>query len=80
MHFDQIVLDNLQTVDFDEQALRIGCFLTCLSQKSEIMYGASMNVEKLKLFVRSKAKEPNPDMIAIVYQTLDMCNDRGNVD
>ncbi|XP_011145648.1 pheromone-binding protein Gp-9-like [Harpegnathos saltator] len=76
MHFDQIVMDNLQTIDFDEKALRLGCFLTCLGQKKEIMSGAYINIENIKKILRSKVKEPKPDMIAEFYQVLDMCNDQ----
>ncbi|XP_011145650.1 pheromone-binding protein Gp-9 isoform X2 [Harpegnathos saltator] len=74
MHFDQIVTDNLQTVDFDEKAKRLGCFFSCLGQKMGIMTDGHLNVDKMKQIIRSKVK--NPEKLAVGYRILDICNDQ----
>ncbi|XP_014467301.1 PREDICTED: pheromone-binding protein Gp-9-like isoform X2 [Dinoponera quadriceps] len=76
MHFDQIVVDDLNTIDFDDKALKAGCLFACIAKKKGMMTGAHVNIEKVKEIMNAKAKRGTPDKRAKGFQILDLCADR----
>ncbi|XP_011145647.1 uncharacterized protein LOC105186862 [Harpegnathos saltator] len=52
----RIVKDNMQTTNFDEKALRIGCFVTCFGQNKEVVKGTNINIDKFKNIVYTRLK------------------------
>ncbi|XP_014467299.1 PREDICTED: pheromone-binding protein Gp-9-like [Dinoponera quadriceps] len=75
MHFDQVLTDDLRTIDFDDKLLKIGCLVACICQKKEMMTGAHVNINKLKEMIRPDSKEFASDKLVRDYQVLDKCAD-----
>uniref|UniRef100_A0A348G656 Pheromone binding protein 4 n=1 Tax=Odontomachus monticola TaxID=613454 RepID=A0A348G656_ODOMO len=83
MQVGKIMNDDLQTVDFDDSALRAGCFFKCLCHKKGAMTGARVNVDRIKGIIRSVLKkEARPtleaNLVAKLFQVLDTCVNRVN--
>ncbi|KAL6438859.1 hypothetical protein ACFW04_003737 [Cataglyphis niger] len=53
MRLDQLVDDNIETIDIDKSVLKVGCLGACLLQKKELMSSIYINKIKLKEFINS---------------------------
>ncbi|XP_032689807.1 pheromone-binding protein Gp-9-like isoform X2 [Odontomachus brunneus] len=72
MKIDEISEDRLQTMDFDDSALKAGCFFACLYQKKAMIIGAPVNMDQIKEIIHSdKGIEPN--LLAKILQIHDTC-------
>ncbi|XP_032679943.1 pheromone-binding protein Gp-9-like isoform X2 [Odontomachus brunneus] len=75
MQIDEISEDRLQTMDFDNSAVKIGCFFACLGQKKGVMTGARVNVDYIKQFISSH-KKARPNQLTRAFKILDTCADQ----
>ncbi|CAL1674296.1 unnamed protein product [Lasius platythorax] len=76
MMLDELVDENVETMDIDKSVLKVGCLFACLLQKKEVMSGAYINLERLKEFLDSQTLHPDHRYIVERNRILNTCTDR----
>ncbi|XP_012215199.1 pheromone-binding protein Gp-9-like isoform X2 [Linepithema humile] len=77
MKLDQLMYDDVKTVDINKSVLKVGCLFACLLQKKGMLLGPHINVEKIKEFVNTRMRShTDSEGIAIGNRILDKCTDQ----
>ncbi|XP_070166929.1 pheromone-binding protein Gp-9-like [Polyergus mexicanus] len=76
MRLDQLVDDDIETIDINKSVLKVGCLFACLLQKKKVISDAYINEVKLKEFLNSNMPHAEYRFISERNRILDTCIDR----